>query len=287
MPQNRRTYRAFETMMLFVVVCVGVLVLCTAAEKLHLTLEPALDFHEALGNSGERLFFRIVQPQAVNSCTEQPARCNGGFALELGMYDGIEISFQAPKGKEIRVFSSQVNNISQSHRVTVMFLAKADCVLAGNLPLVVKDFAFTPEIVGSNVEALVANYNASNSFMEVGKCQKEASRIDYCTKRRECQIFTSLDFWADDASFQGTISKITWSVTYDRSIFGHAGELDFRYDTDGLQGYTWIQTPFRGALVPASPTKASASTASPTSGSDSLPSLVCILSASVFALLLL
>jgi hypothetical protein len=203
------------------------------------------------------------------------------------MYDGIEISFEAPEGKEIRVFASQVNDISQSHRITVMFLAKADCVLAGNLPLVIKDITFTPEIVGSDVEALVANYNASNSFMEVGKCQEEASRMDYCTKRRQCQIFTSLDFWADNASFQGTLSKITWSVTYDRSIFSDAGKLDFRYDTDGLQGYTWIQTPFRGALVPASPTKASASTVSPTSGSGSLPGLVCILSASVFALLFL
>jgi hypothetical protein len=200
------------------------------------------------------------------------------------MYDGIEISFQAPEGKEIRVFASQVNNISQSYHVTAMFLAKADCVLASNLPLVLKDTDFTPEIVGSNVEALVANYDGSNSFMEVGKCQ-EASRIDYCTKRRECQIFTSLDFRADDASFQGTISKMTWSITYDRSIFGHAGELDFRYDTDGLQGYAWIQTPFTGALVPASSAEASASTVSPTSGSDSLPSLVCILTASIFALL--
>jgi hypothetical protein len=274
-------------MMLFTVICIVVLLLftTTAEEKLHLTLEPALDFHEALGNSGERLFFRVVQPQAANSCTEQPARCGGDFALDLGMYDGIEISFQAPEGKEIHIFASQVNDTSsQSYRVTVIFLAKADCVLTSSVPLVVKDIAFTPEIVGSNVEDLVANYNESNSFMEVGKCQV-ASRMDYCTKRRECQIFTSLDFWADDTSFQGTISKMTWSITYDRSIFGNVGELDFRYDTDGLQGYTWIQTPFTGALVPASPTEEA--TVNPTSGTDSLPSLVFILSASVFVLLLI
>jgi hypothetical protein len=187
------------------------------------------------------------------------------------MYDGIEISFEAPEGQEIHISSSQ-----DTFRVRVEFSAEADCDSNG----FTEGSALTPEIVGSNVEALVANYNPSNSFMEVGKCAQGCSK---------CEIFTRVEFSTNETSFEGTISKITWSITYDSSIFANTGEVpDFTYGTDG---YTWIRTPFMGALVPASPTatptdapvlppvEAPASTETPSSGADSLHSCISLLRA--------
>jgi hypothetical protein len=214
-----------------------------AAEKLSLKLEPALDFHAVLVDDDfdDLLLFRVVEPVGSEATCEEVTNqfdptemytvCGGSFPLDLSMYDGIEISYEAPEGQEIRITTSG----EDSFRVRVEFEAETDCDTTAFVNL--NGDSFIPEIVGSNVSALTSNYAAGDSFIQVGKC-------DGCGS---CAIFTRIQFSAA-TSFSGSISKISWSMDYESSTFSGLGEQVFTYDTDG---YNWIRTPFNGALVAA------------------------------------
>ena len=238
-----------------------------AAQKVTLTLTPALDFHDAVEDDGDVLLFRIVMPNATDSCKPRcrkfdptnimtdaycPIVCSGTFPLDLSLYNEIEFSFEAPEGKEITIVSGQES------RVRIEFQAVADSCANGFAEV----GAFTPEIIGSNVAALTANYNPSESFVEIGKCSECSS----------CEIFTRVELSTDGTSFSGLVSKISWSVPYNNSVFAGASEVDYTYDT---QGYSGIRTPFEGALGVDVPTASPSPTRVPTRATlSSAPSSV-------------
>jgi hypothetical protein len=223
----------------------ALLFLSATAETLRLKLEPAPEFHNATGDSeGDLLYVRLVEPPTEEFC-EAPTNpnvpsdvttvCGGTFSLNLALYDGMEISFEAPEGKEIVIQSDPETN-----RVEFEFQAVADCDFAQGEYLEY-DSGVVVTFTGSDVITFGELWNSLGaSFLGAGKCES-------CS---QCEIFAAFQIEASTA-FSARASKLSWTIVYNPSIFENFVSLDYRYDTSG---YCWIRTPFANSLVDAPPT---------------------------------
>lgn len=227
------------------------------AETLLLKLEPALHFNTTYGCCDELVYFQVVEPQSTNYCWEQydvyeddgsnETVCGGNFSVDLSEYDGIEFSFEAPEGKELFL---QLN--PDSTRIEAEFEADAptDCDLP-SVSILGQNVTFS--FVGSDVDELMDHWNQDNSFVFIG-----------------CEIFTRLQLDDFESNFTSKVSKLSWAVSYNTSVFVGAGTLDYSYDT---KKYMWLRIPFKSALVDATVTTTTTTTptTTPTDSSTETP----------------
>lgn len=151
--------------------------------------------------------------------------------------------------KEI-VIQSDENN-----RVEFQFQAKADCDIDPGEYFEIEGNDISLDFTGSNVDILEAQWNPGSSVVLAGRCAQGCS---------QCEIFATFQLGGEDESpsFTGQAYSMSWSVTYNSSVFATSEALEYRYDTSG---YSWIRgTIFDNAtLVDASPST-SPSVPSPT-----------------------
>jgi hypothetical protein len=228
------------------VAALSFLCLGTSGEKFQLKLEPAPDFHLATDCCADEPIFYVRVADSTTVCENQTfpwqdepeTVCAGNFPLNLGLYDGMEITFQAPEGEEI-IIQSDENN-----RVEFQFQAKADCDSASEEYTELDGSNVTKSFIGSDVDSLETLWNPDQSGVELAACE----------------LFVTFQIGGDDdtPSFTAQGSKMIWSFEYDPSFFEDS-TLEYSYDT---RGYTWIRTPFDNALVD-SPTRSLPPTTSP------------------------
>jgi hypothetical protein len=252
------------------VAALSFLCLETSGEKFQLKLEPAPDFHLATGCCADEPICYVRVADSTTDCENRtlpgppvldPADpgeteivCGGSFSMNLGLYDGIEITFQSPEGKEIFIQSDE------NKRVEFQFQAKADCESSYPEEYTLMDGSnIMKSFIGSDVDSLETLWNPDQSGVELAACE----------------LFGTFQIGGHDdtRSFTAQGSKIIWSFDYDPSLFEDS-TLEYSY---GTRGYTWIRTPFDNALVDAPPPSVSpyvsqssapsfASSTSPSSG---------------------
>ena len=226
-----------KAMMMFakLVTALSFLFLGTTAEKFQLKLVPAPDFHLATGCCLDDPIFYMRVADSTTMCENQtlPGReepttvCIGSFFVNLGLYDGIEFSFQAPQEEEVFIQSDEHN------RVEFQFQAYAERFCVAEDYTEVDGSNIATSFIGSDVDSLETLWNPEQSGAIVAMCE----------------IFGTFQIGGQDdsPSFTAQGSKMSWSFEYDSSLFEDL-TIEFFYDT---QGYTWIRTPFDNALVDA------------------------------------
>ena len=268
------------------VAALSFLFLGTTAEKFQLKLVPAPDFHLATGKSladfdgNPIFFFRVADSTTVCENQTLPGRedpetfCGGSFSLNLGLYDGIEISFQAPEGKEIFIQSDEINRVQfEFQALTEGARTEGFCVTEDYRW--VNGRNFTTSFIGSDVDSLETLWNPERSYAGVNLCELSGV-FQIGGEDNEGDINTR--------SFTAQASKISWSFEYDPSLFEDS-PIEYFYNTGHYITF-WIRTPFENALVDAPPSPTTSPSPSSMPSSSLTTSGGCINSITVVATVL-
>lgn len=179
----------------------------------------------AEGSVGQSLMYMIPDdpsPESVTTETvtdeftgEELEEVQGLLTFELE--DTLTISFTSGSpSKEIK--------ISGDGRLRLEFQAVVDCSTEA-----VQSPTPTVTFQGSNTVSAEAQYNAENSFLDVGRCEG-------CG---QCEIYTRLEF---DAPQDMQFSAISWTVDLEPSILPAEQQGEVSY-TIGSNLYMWIRSP--------------------------------------------